>query len=307
MIGRLARAALGLYPLAFRRRYEQEMEAVLEQSPVRPSTVLDLLRGAAKAHLRPPAAVADRVGPGDRVRASASGVLACWVAFAAAGFAFYKTTEDHRFESAGHAHPVLGFAHLGVQALAVLGSLAVVLGASPLILAALAAARRDRSLRAWTAVPPLAVAVFAGLTAILVGIARANGSHGPTVGGGIAFIAWGIAGLGCGAACVVGARKVLFAMPPERRSLLAAFAGAAVATAAMAGMTVAVALYAVALPIDATHLSGAANGPLQAVSASASVIAATVVMAVATALAETATYRGWHAAAQLRAGNALSL
>jgi hypothetical protein len=99
MMAWLARRVLALHPLAFRRRYGQEMRALLEQTPARAATVLDLLRGALVAHLRPPAAVAGFVAPADRVRASASAVLACWVAFAAAGFGFYKTTEDGSFSA----------------------------------------------------------------------------------------------------------------------------------------------------------------------------------------------------------------
>ena len=122
MTGRLARLALALYPLAFRRRYEQEMRALLEESPPRALALLDLLRGAMAAHLRPTAAAGGGVDPGERLRASASGQLACWVAFAAAGFGFYKTTEDAPFAAAGHAHQLLGDTHLAVQVLAVLAS-----------------------------------------------------------------------------------------------------------------------------------------------------------------------------------------
>jgi hypothetical protein len=43
------------------------------------------------------------VDPVDRVRASTGGVLACWVVFAASGFAFYKTTEDAPFSAAGYS------------------------------------------------------------------------------------------------------------------------------------------------------------------------------------------------------------
>ena len=79
------------------------------------------------------------------MRASISGVLLCWVFFAAAGFAYYKTTEDLPFSAAGHAHPLLRDAHLAVQAVALIASAAVVLGALPLIVAALARARREPS------------------------------------------------------------------------------------------------------------------------------------------------------------------
>jgi hypothetical protein len=142
---RLARLALWLYPLAFRRRYGQEMRALLDQTPTRVLTVLDLLRGALAAHLSPPAAAAGLVDSGDRVRASAGGVLACWVLFAAARFGFYKTTEDAPFAAAGHGHPLLGDAHVSVQALALVGSAAVLLGALPLIIVALTSVPRSRA------------------------------------------------------------------------------------------------------------------------------------------------------------------
>src|SRR6202020_699325 len=141
MTVRLARFALSLYPLAYRRRYGEEMPARLEDEPPRARTVLDLLKGALVAHLRARNAPAGAVDPADRVRASASGVLMCWVLFAAAGFGFYKTTEDQPFSDAGHVHPLLRDAHLAVQAVAVIASAAVVLGALPLIAVARAGDR----------------------------------------------------------------------------------------------------------------------------------------------------------------------
>ncbi|MEA2198707.1 MAG: hypothetical protein QOJ25_2758 [Solirubrobacteraceae bacterium] len=304
---RLARLVLGLYPLAFRRRYGQEMRTLLEQSPVRASTLIDLLRGAVVAHLRPTGAAARLVGPADRVRASASGVLGCWVVFAAAGFGFYKTTEDQSFSAAGYAHPLLGDVHGTVQGLAALGSVAVLLGALPLIRTALKAARDEPRLRRWVSVPFVAVLVFAVLTGALVVAAHAGPSHRPATIGGIAFLAWGLAGLVCGAACVVAARKVLFAVRVPRWQLITASAGAALATGAMVAMTLATALYAGALPIDAGHLAGTPNGPFQSLSASASVVVQAIVMAVAATLAATATLRGWRAAAELRAADAPGL
>jgi hypothetical protein len=64
----LAKAILCLYPLAHRRRYRAEMEALLDESEVRISTLFDLLRGAALARLRPLPGLA----AGLRVRAGAS-------------------------------------------------------------------------------------------------------------------------------------------------------------------------------------------------------------------------------------------
>jgi len=296
----LARLVLGLYPLAFRRRYGDEMRALLDQAPARLVTVLDLVRGALAAHLRP-AAAGGPVDPADRVRASASGVLACWVVFAAAGLGFYKTTEDASFAAAGHAHPLLGDAHASVQALALLASAAVALGALPLIIAALAHARREPSTRFVVSLPALAGVVFAGLTAGLALAARTTPTHGPTTGAGIAFIGWGLAGLACAGVCVAAARSALFAAPMSRARLITAFACGALTTAAMAAMALATALYAIALPLDASHLAGAPNGPLQLMSTGVSLVALLIVMVLAATLASTTTRRGWRAAGQLHA------
>jgi hypothetical protein len=146
MTRRVARFTVNLYPLAFRRRYRDELLALLEQTPVRLHTLLDLLLGALDAHLRPYDGPTGALSTGERLRASTSGVLACWVIFAAAGFGFYKTTEDPPFSGAEHTHPLLGSAHAAIQVVATVASLAVILGALPLVARALAQSRRDRSL-----------------------------------------------------------------------------------------------------------------------------------------------------------------
>jgi hypothetical protein len=127
MNARLARAALALYPLAYRRRYGQEMGAVLEDSPVTPAVLVDLLRGAVRAHLRPEPAVAGEVGPEERLRLGLGSVLLCWVLFALAGLALYKTTENGASEAGGEPG-LLGGLHLCIEVLAALGSVAVVVG-----------------------------------------------------------------------------------------------------------------------------------------------------------------------------------
>lgn len=301
MTARLARAALRLYPLAFQRRYGDEMRALLEQAPPRSRGVLDLLRGALAAHLRPSAAAAGYVGPDDRVRASTSGVLTCWVVFAAAGFAFYKTTEDPPFSAAGNAHALLGGAHLAVQVLAITASAAVIAGALPLIAAALDHARhRDGGWRLLLG-PVLPLIVFAGLTPWLVILAQSEPARATTgsTAGHVAFILWGVAGLGCGIACAVGCRSVLFAVPVSRRWLFAALACATLVTCAMLAMAAVTAVYAITLAVDASRLSASANGPLQAISTSASLIVQVIVMTLAGALALVAIRRGWRVSREL--------
>jgi hypothetical protein len=292
---RLAGLALALYPLAFRRRYGQEIRVLLDETSPGVLTVLDLLRGALAAHLHPPTGLGSVVDVGDRLRASMSGVLACWVVFAAAGFGFYKTTEDYPYQTAGNSHALLGDAHVGIQVLAILASVAVLAGALPLSVLALHRARRKPSLRMLVSLPIVAVAVFAGLTGVLILVAHSQHSQRPSTAGGVAFIAWGLAGLACGAVCVLASRRALFAMPVARGWLLAAFACGALVTAAMVAMTIATAIYTIALSVDASALAGEPNGPLQATSVSVSLIQQLIVMVAAGVLAGITTRRGWRA------------
>jgi MFS family permease len=299
MTGWLAHQVLHLYPLAYRRRYGEEMRALLEDQPPRAGTVVDLLGGAARAHLRPADAQADAVGAADRVRASTSGVLLCWVFFAAAGFGYYKTTEDAPFSATGHAHPVLRDAHLAVQALALIASAAVVLGALPLIFAALTHVRRDPTLRRKVALPFLPIIVFAVLTAVVLAIAHTQPqNHTSNAGSGMAIV-WGIAGLACGATCVLACRAALFSTPVPPARLRAALTAGTVVTGAMLAIALATTLYAIALAADASHLAAAPNGPFQVLSVTASLIVQLVVMVGAGVLATIATARAWRVENQL--------
>ena len=296
---RLAHLALRLYPLAYQRRYGEEMRALLEDSPPRVRNALDLLRGAARAHLRPADAPAGTVDAADRLRASTSGVLLCWVFFASAGFGYYKSTEDQPFSLAGHAHSLLRDAHLAVQALALIASAAVVLGALPLIVRALARARKDPALRRRVTLASLPLIVFGALTAAVIAIAHTQGPNQTSnVGSGIATL-WGIAGLACATTCVLGCRAALFSTPVPAARLRAALAAGTLVTLAMLAIALATAVYAIALAADASHLAAEPNGPFQVMSVTASLIVQFIVMAAAGVLAATATRRGWRAQTQL--------
>lgn len=154
----------------------------------------------------------------------------------AAGFGFYKTTEDSPFSTAGNAHLVLGGAHVVVQFLAIVASCAVLIGALPLIGAALGQARRVRDLRSVVSSPIVAVAVFAVLTGGLVVLAHRESAHHASTAASAALSAWILAGCACGAVCVVASRKALFAVPVPRRRLGSALAWGTVVTAAIAAI-----------------------------------------------------------------------
>jgi hypothetical protein len=293
MIGRLAQLALALYPLAFRRRYGAELRALLAERPARATTVLDLLRGALRAHLAPPPGSAAQLAPLERLRASVTGVLACWVLFTFAGFGFYKTTEDRPFGSAEAHHSLLGGAHLAVQMLASAAAVAVLAGALPAIALFAACARRDRSLWAIARPAALALATFATLTVLLVLLAHAQRSTHASAAGSGAFVAWGIAALACAGICVGAARKAVFAVSPGRAALRVAYACGAIVAVAMAAMTAATALYVIALFVDAGALAGVANGPLGLGSAGASLIVQSLLMLLAAAVGVLSVARGW--------------
>jgi hypothetical protein len=258
---RLVKAALAAYPLAFRRRYGEEMLALVEDSPSSVWAVLDLLRGALVAHARPVEGLSAAVGVGDRLRASASGVLACWIAFAAAGFGFYKTTEDHPYSEAGSSHPVLGGAHLAVQLLAIIASIAIVAGALPLVMAALRQMRLARAARRPTGLAVGSVALFAIATMALVLLGHP--AHALPAADRVVFSIWILVGLASGAVCAFAASRGLFAIGVRRWALVAALACGTLVTAAMALMTLATALYVVSLAVDASGLAGRRQRPLR--------------------------------------------
>lgn len=295
---RLARATLALYPVAFRRRYGDEMLALVEDSPPSSRTTFDLLRGALVAHARPPAGISATLSSEDRLRATSSGVLACWIAFAAGGFGFYKTTEGHSFSTAGDAHLAIGGAHVAIQALAVLASIAVLSGALPLVFAAARQSRRARAVRKATGLAVGAVALFAISTAAFVAFANSAESLSDGASG-LAFSAWILVGLVSGAVCAFAGGSGLFATRVRRRGLVAALTCGTLVTAAMALMALATALYVVALAINASNLAGQDNGPFGVPSVGISIGIQLIIMLGAASLATVSTRRGWQA---LRSG-----
>ncbi len=304
---RLARLAVALYPVAFRRRYGAELQALIEEQPLRAAGVLDLLIGALRAHLRPAPGLAGELDAGTRLGLGLGGVLACWVAFAAVGFGFYKTTENHPFG----AHPRLGDAHLAVQLAGGISSLAVLAGALPLIAIALRRAwsepDRLRKLVGLIGAPVAALLLFAVATLLLVLLAHGpRGAHAggdPTTAAQGAFVAWGLGGLACGAVCVAAARRALFWIDVPRPWLIVALGLATLVAGAMVAIALATALYAGALQLDAPALAGAGNGPFQLVSTGVSLIAEAVAMAGLGLLALLSAGRGWLG---MRAGRAQS-
>jgi hypothetical protein len=266
---RLARLALTLYPPAYRCRYGGEMEALLEDQGPSAAAVVDLLRGAARAHLRPEPGLAAELGPDDRLKLGFGSVLLAWVVFSIAGLALYKTTEGSSFSSAGDAHGLLGAAHLAIQVLALVATAAVVLGAVPLVVAALRQARDRRTARRAAFLAARFVAVFGLATAALVAVAHAGSAPSDVVDAVILALWTGLA-LACGIGCAVAGRIGLLAIAVPREVLRFSAGCAVVVILGMVGIATATAFYLAALAHDAPGLAGHGNGPLGILSVGAS-------------------------------------
>lgn len=281
MSARLARLALALYPLAYRRRYGAEMAALIEDTGASPRAVADLLRGAARAHLRPERGLEQELGPDDRMRLGLSSILLCWIVFAGAGLGLFKTTEDRPFRAAGDSYQLLGAAHMAIQVLAVVASAAVVIGAAPLVLAALRQARDTRSVERATVLAVGSVVVFGLATAALVAVANLS----PAPSGAIAAVSlavWTGVALACGLGCALAARLGVFAITVPRDVLRISSACALVVVLGMFGITIATAVYLVVLLHMTPALAGLPNGPLELLSVAASIgIQLAVMVAVA--------------------------
>lgn len=288
---RLAQATLRLYPRGFRHRYEVEMRALLDEQPVRASTVFDLLRGAAAAHLRPAPTATGELTAETRVSLSLSGLLACWVAFVFVGLAFYKTTEDYPFRLAGDMHTLLGDAHTTIQALAAMASVTVVLGALPLVALAFSRARHQQGrLRVLLGLPFVAAFVFLAATGLLLLLAGTPRHPGPLDRG--VFILWSSIGVACGVVCVIAARNALFETTPDRSRLTWALWLGALAARVMVAIALATTLYTICLVIYAPGLASTPNGPLQAPSTGVSLVLQALAMATCSALAMLTVRRG---------------
>lgn len=268
MSARLGRLALALYPLAYRRRYGEEIEALLEDQGASPRAVADLLRGALAAHLHPEPGVAGELGRDDRLKLGIGSTLVSWAVFALVGLALYKTTEGGPFGGAGDAYPLLGAAHLAIQAIALIVTAALVLGAIQIAVAAPGRVRDRRSARRAVALAAGCVGVFGLATAALVVVAHA-GSAAPGIDSAILAIWAGLA-LACGIGGALAARRALFALDVPRGALRIGNACATVATLGMVGITAATAIYLGVLVADASGLAGEANGPLGLLSVGAS-------------------------------------
>jgi hypothetical protein len=291
------RALLVLYPEPWRTRYGAEMGALLEDDPPRARGLASLLRGAARAHLRPRGTWRGTASARARMRLSVGAAFACWIAISLMGMSFQKLTEGSAYEQAMHSHVLLSFAHEAIMAGALLGAIAIALAGLPLLwqASARALAERDLRLASLLALPPLALLGLLGITRLLAALAPAG--HGRFAAAFVlgAGLPWVLASIACATVCALVPRPVMRRIAPSRATLRRASYATIPLLAGMAAITLSLTAYAIVLYLRAPALAAEASGPLGA-SSGAMLAAGCVVAAISTALAALAASRALHAA-----------
>ena len=257
---------LRLYPATWRERYGDEFEALLEQCRPSPMILFDVIRGALDARLRLSAGTGRMPAMLDRLRSSEIAVFWAFVAFVVAGLGFQKMSEDAAKAGVMQTYPAVGAAFHVVVAGAVFALVAVLAGGLPLALAALNYARSHRrwDIPLLLAVPALALAGWVGYMILLTGVLLRGTSHtnfGEPGGMAVLFSVIGlfvlVAAVSAAAVSLAIARSEI-----DERLYRFAFWPAAVATAAMAAVSIAVVAWGLGLAATAPRFFGVDGGPM---------------------------------------------
>ena len=168
----LARRLVGLYPRAWRERYEEEFLAMLEQGRASLADFLDVAFGALDAWLWPQVTSEGRAIVAARMRSSVLGVLWAWVGLVVAGVGFQKMAEYEDFVDAARENALVGLSFDAIVGGALIALAAVLVGGTPVALAALrgAVAERRRDVPLLFCVPPISLAGSVGYAVLLGGV-----------------------------------------------------------------------------------------------------------------------------------------
>jgi len=294
----IATLLVGLYPQAWRERYEAEMRALIEDDPPGLGGLASLVAGALDAHARPRAAWSEQASPLTRMRVSVVGMFSCWIAVSVVGAVFQKETEEGAFGLAGARHHVLAIAHGAVIGGAVLGALAIAIGGVPLVWEAIgeARARRDWRLVGLLVLPAVAIVCFAAPTSLLRTLTRSTVGRPDHMASLAIFIPWLLVGLACAATCALAPRMVLGRAEVSRGSLARASLASVALAVAMCVISLALVVYVVALASVGPGLWRLTGGPLGP-STGTMLAAGTAVAVASTVLALVSCRRAMRAAA----------
>jgi hypothetical protein len=254
----MRRALIALYPEAWRRRYAEEMDALLEEQPPRPRAVFDLLRGALLAHLRE----APGLGRLECARNSVSGVLGSFLCFVFSAAAFSQSTEDPPFRAAGRGHTLMSVTRGAFLAAAIASVVALLVAAAPLAIRVLTEAHRTRrrDLLRLIAAPPVAIGALAlGLGLVALWQSSHHGPERPI--GVILLILVGVAAVSAAIVCWAAPRAIMRGFDVGRPALSLAVPAVGAVAALMWIATLSIAVYLVVILADAPGLAASPDGP----------------------------------------------
>lgn len=174
---KVARLLIGLYPRAWRERYQEEMEEVLKQHTLRFVTLFDILIGALDVHMHADLQPERMYSMAHKLRVSAIAVFCAFLLFALAFIAQQQIVDPRPlFNAVASSHADLQISFSTIVVSAEIAFLAVVVGGLVILLTAIAKAitakRRDVLARFGSAV--LLVILFVVASIIFQGFLNGN-------------------------------------------------------------------------------------------------------------------------------------
>ncbi len=242
------RAALALYPPAWRARYADEVGALLDESGGGPSAVASLAWRAIPAWIWPSRQLHD---PSSRMRASVVTTLVAWSMLAGLGLVFAQLTQLQGFRVPGH--PVIGWAYAVFDGALAVSALVAAAGGLPLWLLMLRRARREHRPRdsACLLLPLVAPAAYLLGLIITLGLSPHPHGVGPSW-----FLLIVLAGFAAAAIAAAGPGLALRRLQPRGPALRLAATAAGMAAAAMAVAAAAIVVAVVGLCLWAPDFAG---------------------------------------------------
>jgi hypothetical protein len=256
--GVAARAALSLYPPAWRARYGDEVRALLEDSGGGPRAAASLAWHAVPAWAWPPRQLHDGSG---RIRASLATTGMAWVLLAGLVAVFAQLAQAQP-SSQGQTlaqHPVIQWSYWAFDGCLVVSVLSVAAGGIPLWWLMIRAARQRREV-AWLLAPAVVPAVYLAATFVIADlVSRPSPPVGPLRSGPVAdlanggvgprwFLALVVLGFAAAVLAAAGPALALRRLRPEGPAVVLAARAAVLATVTMglacaASVVAAVGLY----------------------------------------------------------------
>ena len=219
----LARAALALYPPAWRARYADEVRAVLDESGGGVGAIASIALRALPAWIRPPEHLFDRPA---RMRSSLATALLAAAMLTGLCLVFAQLTQAQGYRPPGH--PVVGWSYLAFDAAMAISALAAAVGSLPLWLLMVRRAIRERRRRdlAYLLLPAIAPTAFLATLRVVVGLVGGPDGVSPSW-----FLTVTLLGFAAAAAAAAGPGLAMRRMQPRGPALrLAAIAAGLAAT-----------------------------------------------------------------------------